>query len=167
VPFRHPDRSDDLVTRIEFEVRERVEEAVDYVCLEALVRARRARGLPPPSADSAPDKAAYTANVVEFLEHLRRELTAGIGPELQSKVREAVSARGDEQARLVATQVLLARSLPDYWQRFDAARARYLGKAPCDEGGRGAAPTADADARPDARSGSEGRGLLARLFGHR
>jgi hypothetical protein len=126
VPFRHPDRAADLGARIEFEVRERVEEAVDYACLEALVRARRARGLAPPSADSAEDKAAYAANVLAFLERLRRELTADLQPELRDKVREATSSLGDEQTRLVSAQVTLARLLPDYWQRFDAARARYL-----------------------------------------
>ena len=42
MPFRHPDRSHGLSTRIEHEVRERLEEAVDYVCLEALVRTRHA-----------------------------------------------------------------------------------------------------------------------------
>lgn len=151
MPFRHPDRSADLATRIEFEVRERVEEAVDHVCLEALVQNRRARGLPPPRADSVEDKEAYTANVVRFLEQLQRELTVDIAPDLLGKVRETTSGRGDAQARLVAAQVVLARSLPDYWQRFDAARARYLAEVP----------------RGDAKSGSEGGGLLARLFGRR
>ena len=60
MPFRHPDRSHDLATRIEFEVRERLEEAIDYVCLEALVRQRRARGLPPPAAENARTIGAHT-----------------------------------------------------------------------------------------------------------
>ena len=47
--------------------------------------------------------------------------------------------------------ISLARSLPDYWQRFDAARARFLAEP---------ASTPPADG-----SGGEGRGLLARLFG--
>jgi hypothetical protein len=37
MPFRHPDRAANLQTRIEHEVRERLEEAIDFVCLEALV----------------------------------------------------------------------------------------------------------------------------------
>jgi hypothetical protein len=166
MPFRHPDRSADLAARIEFEVRERVEEAVDYVCLEALVRTRRARGLPLPTADSAADKAAYAAHVVDFLEQLRRELTADIGAELQRKVRAAEEGPGDPQARLVATQVALARLLPDYWQRFDAARARYLAEArpSLDDA---ADPGAASDAHAEGESGSEGRSLLGRLFGRR
>jgi hypothetical protein len=168
MPFRHPDRSADLGARIEFEVRERVEEAVDYVCLEALVRTRRARGLPLPTADSAADKAAYSANVLEFLERLRREVIADLGPEVQSKLPGLAGGSGDEQTRLMATQVVLARMLPDYWQRFDAVRARYLAEALLGDTDRENA-TRPPDPAPgaDPESGSEGRGLLARLFGRR
>ena len=148
MPFRHPDRSHDLVTRIEIEVRERLEEAVDYVCLEALVRARRAAGLPPPAADSAEDKRAYTDNVLAFLRLLHRDLAPDLTAEQRQKVAGAASARGDESARLVAAQVALARLLPDYWTRFEAISTRYL------------------DAPGEARtSGRESRGLLGRLFG--
>jgi hypothetical protein len=145
MPFRHPDRSHDLGTRIELEVRERLEDAVDYVCLEALVRARRERGLPPPAADNTADRRAYTDNVLTFLQMLRAELTPGLGPEQARTVIRAAEVPGDEQARLVAVQVALARLLPDYWQRFDAVRMRYLSE-------------------PSSR---EGRGLLGRLFGRR
>jgi hypothetical protein len=148
MPFRHPERSHDLGTRIELEVRERLEEAVDYVCLEALVRTRRARGLPPPAADSTADRRAYTDNVLAFLQLLGLELTAGLPADQHSRVAAAREAASDEPARLLAAQVALARLLPDYWQRFEAASARYL-------------------ADPELTSGREGRGLLARLFGRR
>ena len=150
MPFRHPDRSHSLGTRIEHEVRERLEEAVDHVCLDALVRARRAAGLPPPAADNAADRREYTEHVRAFLSHLERELSAGLDAEQRRRVTSP--AAGDEEARLMSVQVTLARLLPDYWQRFDAARARYLPEP------------ASARARGEA-SGSEGRGLLARLFG--
>jgi hypothetical protein len=154
VPFRHPDRSHDLGTRIEFEVRERLEEAVDYVCLDALVRSRRAHGLPPPAADNPDDRQAYTVNVLAFLGLLRRELVAELRAEERRKVLDSASGAGDEQAQLIAVQVALARLLPDYWQRFDAIQARYLAE-PAESGGvPGSIP-----------SGREGRGLLARLFG--
>lgn len=143
MPFRHPDRSHDLGTRIEMEVRERLEEAVDHVCLDALVQARRARNLPPPAADSADDRREYKANVLVFLALLQRELTPALTPEAQHKVLGAASG-ADEEARLVTVQVALARTLPDYWQRFDVVRVQYLAAPP---------------------SGGEGRSLLGRLFG--
>ena len=146
MPFRHPDRSHDLITRIELEVRERLEEAVDYVCLDALVRARRAAGLPPPAADSAEDKRAYTDNVLAFLRLLHRDLAPDLTAEQRQKLAGVAPARGDESARLVATQVALARLLPDYWARFEAISTRYL-------------------EAPGETSGRESRGLLGRLFG--
>ena len=135
MPFRHPDRSHDLDTRIEHEVRERLEEAIDFVCLDALVRARQARGLPPPQAGNAADRAEYAENVLAFLRLLAAEVSSGAvrGP-----------AAGDEQERLLTEQVAHARALPDYWQRFEALSARFL-------------------AEPAASSG-ERRGVLARLF---
>ena len=151
MPFRDPDRSHDLGTRIEIEVRERLEEAVDYVCLEALVRARRAQNLPPPAADSAGDRRQYTEHVHAFLTLLERELTADIDAEQRRRLRTAPAA-ADDEARLMSVQVALARTLPDYWQRFDASRARYLAEPPV-------------RSAPAEGSGSEGRGLLARLFG--
>jgi hypothetical protein len=146
MPFRHPDRAHDLGTRIELEIRERLEEAIDHVCLQALVRARRASGLEPPAADNPADRRAWAANVAAFLQRLAREVTAGPSPEERGETsRPAVP--NQEPARLLAAQVALARLLPDYWQRFEAVSARYL-------------------AEPDATSRREG-GLLARLFGRR
>ena len=149
MPFRHPDRSHGLGTRIEMEVRERLEEAVDYVCLEALVQARRARGLPAPAADNAADRREYTEHVRALLIQLERELTADLDAEQRRRL-PAPPAGADEEARLMSVQVALARTLPDYWQRFDAVRARYL---------------AEPAGRVAGASGGEGRSLLARLFG--
>ena len=137
MPFRHPDRAHDLGTRIEHEVRERLEEAIDFVCLDALVRARQARSLPAPVADNNDDRAEYVSYVVAFLRLLDAEL-----PPPHSDQR---GTHGDEQTRLVAGQVAAARTLPDYWQRFEALSARFL-------------------AEPAPSSG-ERRGVLARLFG--
>jgi hypothetical protein len=154
VPFRHPDRSADLSARIEFEVRERLEEALDYVCLDALVRERKARGLRPPVADSPEDRRAYTDTLLALLDRLRCELAAELSPE----ERRRTESPGDEQAPLIAVQVALARRLPDYWQRFEAISAAFLAEVPAAshrEGGEaGGAP-----------SGREGRSLLGRLFG--
>ena len=136
MPFRHANRAHDLGTRIEHEVRERLEEAVDFVCLEALVNARRASGGAAPVADNAADRAEYQAHVGAFLRLLTSELRATGAP--PTRVND-----GDD-AQLLARQVTLARTLPDYWQRFEVLSARYL-------------------AEP--ASGSQRRSRLARLFG--
>jgi hypothetical protein len=154
VPFRHPDRSADLRARIEFEVRERLEEALDYICLDVLVRDRKARGLPPPAADNPADRRAYGDNVLALLDRLGRELAADLSPEERRRV-DTAEAIGDEQARGLAMQVALARRLPDYWQRFEAISTRFLAEIPRVRDGDGG----------DASSGRESRGLLGRLFG--
>ncbi len=137
MPFRHPDRSHDLATRIEYEVRERLEEAIDFVCLEALVKTRRDAGGPAPAADNPADRAQYEAHVSRFLRLLDSEVRA-----TSATPPSAVDA---PDARLLARQVSLARTVPDYWQQFETLSARYL-------------------AEPSTSSG-ERRGLLARLFG--
>jgi hypothetical protein len=135
MPFRHANRAHDLGTRIEHEIRERLEEAIDFVCLEALVNARRASGGPGPAADNAADRAEYQAHVGAFLRLLATELQRSDAPR--------IAANADD-AQLLARQVALARTLPDYWQRFEAISARYL-------------------AQPAASGGQRG-GVLARLF---
>ena len=142
-PFRHPHRGDDLATRIDWEVRARLEAANDSVCREALVQARRMQSLPPPSADTHRDRDEVAAGVRAFLRLLLREVPAGL-PDSE-RPRSPARDADDEQAQLVAAQVLLAKALPDYWQRFEAGSGRYLA------GG--------------GDSGSARAGLLARLFG--
>jgi hypothetical protein len=139
MPFRHPDRSHPLTTRIEMEVRERLEEAIDFVCLEALVNARRVAGGPAPVSDNPHDRAEYQAHVRAFLRLLAAELREA------EPSRPAAAPVQAEDAQLLAAQVTLARRLPDYWQQFEAVSVRYL-------------------AQP-APSGGQGRGMLARLFG--
>jgi hypothetical protein len=148
MPFRHADRSHRLETRIELEVRERLEEAIDHVCLEALVQRRRAQGLPPPAADSAADRGEYTAHVATLLARLDAAMSAALDGEQRRRLATLADPRDDESARLMRVQVTLARLLPDYWQRFEAVSTRYLAEPGQGDG-----------------SGREGRGLLARLFG--
>ena len=155
MPFRHPDRTHDLSTRIDMEVRERLEEAVDFVCLEALVQTRRRRGLPPPAADNNADRRDYLANVSAFLTQLERDLTENLTADQRARLSAVTAGAPDGETKLVTTQVALARLLPDYWQRFDAVRTRYLDDAASqpERGGAGD------------ESGRESRGLLGRLFG--
>jgi hypothetical protein len=138
MPFRDP-RGGSLATRIETEIRERIEEALDAACLDTLVRLRQARQLPPPKADSPQDRAEYQSEVRRLLERLDAQLKGLVSP--------AAPAPGDADplAGLMATQMALARTVPDYWQRFDRVRLEYSAER--------------------IGSGGESRGLLRRLFG--
>src|SRR5262249_52449891 len=110
---------------IEGQLRERLEEAVDFVCLGALVERRRALGLPAPRADSASDRAEFTESVRAFLADLRAAIEPDLDQAQRRKVTAADQAPGDEMHRLLGVHVALARELPDYWQLFEAARATY------------------------------------------
>jgi hypothetical protein len=142
MPFRDP-RGGNLSSRIEAELRERLEEALDAACLDTLVRVRRARQLPAPVADSECDRADYQSEVRLLLERL----DAHFAPLADRDLARTAARGADRTAQLMAIQLALARSLPDYWQRFDAVRQEY--------------------AQERVASSGESRGLLGRLFGRR
>jgi hypothetical protein len=144
-PRRDPNQPGALNDRIEAQLRERLEEAVDFVCLGALVERRRALGLPAPRADSATDRAEFTEGVRVFLAELQAAIAPGLDEGQRRKVAAAEQAPGDEMHRLLGAHVVLARELPDYWQRFEAARATYTAAR--------------------VKSGRERGGLLGRLLG--
>ena len=141
---RDPSQPADLNARIEAQLRERLEEAVDFVCLEALVKRRQALSLPAPSADNTRDREEFTRSVQTFLAELSSAIAPTLSAEQQRKVAAAERKPSDETQRLLGVHVVLARELPDYWQRFETARTVYA---------------------EHLDSGSERRGLLARLFG--
>lgn len=147
MPFRsRPDQPRDLLAQIEAEMRERIEEALDHVSLDVMVQRRRARGLPAPVPENPGDRQEFEAGVRAFLEHLTAELSRDLGAEARQRVHQAVARAGrDPSARLVAAQVAMARTLPDYWQRFEAVRVAY--------------------AAGQVTSSRDGRGLLGRLLG--
>jgi hypothetical protein len=142
MPFRDP-RGGNLGRRIEAELRERLEEAVDAACLDTLVRVRQAQRLPPPQADNARDRAEYESEVRRLLERLDGRLSGLIAD--APEAHAVPEASEDPVGQLMRTQIALARSLPDYWQRFDAVRIEHAAER--------------------AASGGESRGFLRRLFG--
>jgi hypothetical protein len=146
VPFRtRPGQPRDLLALVESELRERIEDAVDQVSLDVMVQTRRARGLPAPAADSARDRKEFSAGVRKFLERLRTVLLPELAAERQRKAEEALAGAGEDPIpRLVSVQVVLAKELPDYWQRFEAIRVVYTAE--------------------QIRAGGEWRRLLGRLF---
>ena len=124
---RDPDDPRGLGERIEAVVTERLEEAVEFVCMDLLVQLRRAQGRQAPVAKSASDRQEFQGLVREWLLHLRGALLDGLPPEEVQKVSQAEEARGREEIpRLLAGQVALARALPDYWQRFETLRAAFI-----------------------------------------
>jgi len=143
MPFRTPPGARrNLLSLIDAELRDRIEEAVDHGCLEAMVSARRAANTPPPKADDVRDREEFTATVRALLERLRDEIPAA-ADEAAYATSES-DARTGEEWRLLAIQIARAKALPDYWQRFDATRVRFTTEY--------------------AESGSTRRGILSRLF---
>jgi len=142
---RDPSQPGGLSARIDAQLRERLEEAVDFVCLDALVQCRRAFAQPPPSADNPRDREEFTRSVRTFLERTKAALLPDLGERSRAKVAAAEAAPGDEDARLIGVHVVLARELPDYWQRFETTRAAYTAE--------------------QVASGGERRGMLGRLLG--
>jgi hypothetical protein len=115
-----------LLARIEAGLKERLEEAVDAACLDAIVRSRQACAEPAPAAESASDREEYHASFRAFLERLRADVGQRVTDEVRRVMDSAAERAGAEPiARLMAIQVVLARQLPDYWQRFEATRALY------------------------------------------
>lgn len=131
----------DLAARIDAELRTRIEDAVDYACLDAMVKARQDRGAPAPEADNPRDREEYDRRVAEFLERVRAALVPALTTAQRHRLGATVGApRGGDVTAAVAIQVALAKELPDYWQRFEGVRRQPSG-------------------------GDERRGLLDRLLG--
>ena len=147
MPFRTPPGAPrDLLSLIDAELRERLEEAIDHACLDAMVSARRTADEPLPKADDARDREEFTATVRALLERLCDEIPADANDAARA-TPTTEDARTGEEWRLLAIQMARAKALPDYWQRFDALRARF---------------TADYAAAP---SRGARRGILRRLLG--
>lgn len=128
----------DLIARVDAEVRDRIGEAVDFVCLESMVHTRRAAGLPLPAADSASDRAEFDRRVDAFLARLEHAMLESLDTERRRSLAASVRLADDRLAQLIATQAALAKLLPDYWQRFEQARAVFAEEAgePGPESGR-------------------------------
>ncbi|MBI2206081.1 MAG: hypothetical protein HYU41_19760 [Candidatus Rokubacteria bacterium] len=130
----------DLPTRIEAELRTRIEDAVDYACLDAMVKARQDRGAAAPAADNARDREEYDRRVADFLERVRAALVPALPAEQRQRLGNLNTPHGGDVNAALAIQVTLAKELPDYWQRFE-------------------------DVRQQPSGGDERRGLLDRFLG--
>ena len=104
---RDPNQPADLSARIDAQLRERLEEAVDFVCLDALVQRRRALALPPPSADNTRDREEFAQSVLAFLTALQ----AAIAPDLDEPQRQKVTAAERAAASLASASSSLVFSV--------------------------------------------------------
>lgn len=123
-PHQHQDPRG-LVARIEAQIRERLEEAVEMAGLKLMVDLRARHGLPAPETSSAADRKEFEAITAALLAHLRAAFHAELGPDDRAALQEADAGQPSAQDRLLAGQVALARRLPDYWQRMETYRAAF------------------------------------------
>jgi hypothetical protein len=134
-----------LLERIEAQLAERIEEAVEMAALELLVELRKRHQRPPPASDSQADRAEFHALSGDLLEYLREAFTAEMPAEGRAALARGETSGSGERDRALRGQVFLAKQLPDYWQRFEGHRAAHA--------------TARLSAPPPPA------GLLKRLFG--
>lgn len=114
-----------LLERIEAQLGERIEEAVEMAALELLVELRKRHERPAPAIDSQADREEFRALSADLLGYLREALTAEMPAERRAALAQAETSGSGERERALRGQVFLARQLPDYWQRFEAHRAAH------------------------------------------
>lgn len=135
-PHQHHDPRG-LVERIQAQLGERIEEAVEMAALKLMVDLRVATGRPAPESTSTADRAEFEAGSRALLGSLRDAYLAELPTDLRPSFDEAEAAAGDEPARLLTGQVWLARRLPDYWQRFERYQRQYAERRLADPSGPG------------------------------
>jgi hypothetical protein len=123
-PHQHHDPRT-LSERIQAQLGERIAEAVDMAALKLMVDVRERHGRPAPETTSAADRQEFEELSAGLLAHLHHAFLAEIPPADRAEVERATAAAPDARPNLLDGQVLLARRLPDYWQRFEAHEAEY------------------------------------------
>lgn len=122
---RNPDDPRPLIERINAQLGERIEEAADMAGLQLMLELRRVEGRPAPEDGNADDIAELHLRALELLAGVAAAFRVELAGESRSALAAAERTATDERAGLLAVQVHLARTLPDYWQRFEAHRAAY------------------------------------------
>ena len=117
-PHQHGDARG-LIERIEAQLRDRIEEAVEMAALKLMVDARAQAGRPAPESTSVADRSEFEATSQALLLRLRERFLAELPADLRARHDRAEAAAAGGPARALAGQVFLARQLPDYWQRFE------------------------------------------------
>ena len=117
-PHQHGDARG-LVERIEAQLRDRIEEALEMAALKLMVDLRTETGRPAPESTSAADRAEFHATTRDLLARLREAFLAELPTDLRPRFAAAEASATDDLGRHLAGQVFLARHLPDYWQRLE------------------------------------------------
>jgi hypothetical protein len=133
-----------LRERIEAQLTERIDEAVEMAALHLLVELRKRQGRPAPESDSRDDRDEFNALAADLLTYLGEAFATELDGDQRLGLDEAAAKGADARARGLRGQVFLSRQLPDYWQRFETHRAGH------------AEARFNSPARPD--------GLFKRLF---
>lgn len=123
-PHQHQDPRG-LIERIEVQLRERIQEAVEMAGLKLMVDLRERHGRPKPETSSEADRREFEATAAALLRHLRDAFHADLPAGQRAAFEQLEAAQSDPNERLLAGQVFLARQLADYWQRFEAYQAAY------------------------------------------
>lgn len=112
-----------LIERIDAQLAERIEEAVEMAALHLLVELRKRYNRPAPETDSRGDREEFQALAADLLAHLGRAFEAALPAERRPDLERARADGADPRARELRGQIFLARQLPDYWQRLEIYRA--------------------------------------------
>jgi hypothetical protein len=129
-PFRTPglrhgaDDPRGLRERIEAQLTERIDEAVEMAALHLLVELRKRHDRPAPESDSREDRDEFVALTADLLDYLGGAFEAELNAD-QRRELDRARAGGAWACPGSTPQVFLSRQLPDYWQRFEAHRAAH------------------------------------------
>ncbi len=123
-PHQHGDPRG-LVERIQAQLRERIQEAVDTAALRLMVNLRQRHGGPPPDASRDADRRESEQIAAELLTHVRNAFRAELDSDERVELERAEAGTQGRRERFLAGQVFLARRLPDYWQRLEAHEIAY------------------------------------------
>ena len=114
-----------LIERIDAQLAERIEEAVEMAALHLLVEFRKRHNRPAPETDSRADREEFEALAADLLAYLGRAFEFGLPASRGQDLERARAESTDPRARALRAQIFLARQLPDYWQRLEVYRAAH------------------------------------------
>src|SRR6266508_6834287 len=102
-----------LRERIDAQLTERIDEAVEMAALHLLVRLREHHGRPAPESDSREDRDEFAALAADLLAYLGEAYEAELSADQRRAFNGARAGGLDARARGLRGQVFLARQLPD------------------------------------------------------